>query len=73
MAVFNTAVFSGVALMQWITGAAASIAGQHGADPFVAAFATVSGLLAMAALGFLVLPWPPVMREKRRDELREKS
>jgi MFS family permease len=73
MAVFNTAVFSGVALMQWITGAAASIAGQHGTDPFVAAFATVSGLLAMAALGFLVLPWPPGMRKKRHDERREKS
>ena len=63
LAVFNTAVFSGVALMQWITGIAASAANQQGTEPFLAAFATVSGLLAIAALGFLLLPWPPATRE----------
>jgi nitrate/nitrite transporter NarK len=65
-AVFNTAVFLGVALMQWFTGLAASIAADHGADPFVTAFATIAALLVAATIAFAALPWPPGMRARRR-------
>jgi hypothetical protein len=51
--------------MQWMTGLVASMASERGADPFLAAFATVSGLLVMVALAFLLLPWPPGMRKTR--------
>jgi predicted MFS family arabinose efflux permease len=61
-AVFNTAVFLGVALMQWLTGLAASIAADHGADPFVTVFATIAALLVAATVAFVALPWPPGMR-----------
>jgi predicted MFS family arabinose efflux permease len=61
-AVFNTAVFLGVALMQWLTGLVASVATSYGADPFVTAFATIAALLVAATLAFVVLPWPPGIR-----------
>ena len=63
-AVFNTAVFLGVALMQWLTGLVASVATSHGADPFVTAFATIATLLVAATVAFVALPWPPGMRRR---------
>jgi MFS family permease len=68
MAVFNTAVFLGVALMQWTTGFAASRAGTYGIDPFAAVFATVAALLLAGTLAYLLLPWPPGMRRPARSE-----
>ena len=58
MAVFTMALFLGVALMQWVTGVAASIAAAQGADPYVAVMLTIAGMLAAGALAFRCLPAP---------------
>jgi MFS family permease len=58
MAVFTMAMFLGVALMQWITGVAASAAQAHGADPFRAVLATIAVLLVGATAAFAWLPGP---------------
>ena len=51
-------VFLGVALMQWLTGVAASSAVGHGGDPMLAAMATTAALLLVSVLAFALLPWP---------------
>jgi len=58
MAVFTMALFLGVALMQWVTGIAASVATAHGADPFVAVLLTIAGLLVAGVVAFRWLPAP---------------
>jgi MFS family permease len=58
MAVFTMAMFLGVALMQWLTGLAASLAHAQGADPFVAVLFTITGMLCAGGLAFLCLPAP---------------
>lgn len=58
MAVFTMALFLGVALMQWLTGLAASLASAHGIDPYVAVMLTISALLAAGVLSFRLLPAP---------------
>lgn len=58
MALFTMAMFLGVAFMQWFTGAVASLASAHGADPFMAVLATIGILLALGAAGFAWLPKP---------------
>ncbi|WP_088959158.1 MFS transporter [Variovorax sp. HW608] len=58
MAVFTMAMFLGVALMQWVTGVAASVAQVHGADPFRAVLATIALLLVGATIAFAWLPAP---------------
>jgi MFS family permease len=68
--VFNTAVFLGVALMQGATGLVASLASNHGGDPFVAVFATISVLLLAAAVAFLLLPWPTGLSKVQNDQHR---
>ncbi|MBV7543230.1 MFS transporter [Acidovorax sp. sic0104] len=59
MAVFTMALFLGVALMQWATGLAASVASARGADPYVAVMLTIAGMLAAGAAAFRLLPAPP--------------
>lgn len=59
LSLFTMALFLGVALMQWLTGAAASAAVAAGLPPFAAAFATVAVMLAIGALLFARLPQPP--------------
>lgn len=59
MALYTMALFMGVALVQWLTGAIASIAQAHGIDPFGPVFGCIAGLLALGALGFRWLPQPP--------------
>ena len=59
MAVFTMALFLGVALMQWVTGLAASQAAARGADPYVAVMLTIAGMLATGVLAFRLLPAPP--------------
>ena len=63
LAVFTMAVFLGVALMQWLTGLAASLAAARGIDPLLTAFLGIAALLAAATGGFALLPWPRPMRE----------
>ena len=59
MAVFTMAMFLGVALMQWVTGVAASLASARGADPYLAVMLTIAGMLATGAIAFRLLPGPP--------------
>ena len=59
MSVFTMALFLGVALMQWLTGAAASSAKAQGADPYGVVMFTIAGLLAVGAAAFRWLPRPP--------------
>ncbi len=58
MAVFTMAMFLGVALMQWGTGVAASVASAHGADPLTAVLATIATLLVLGIAAFAWLPAP---------------
>ncbi|MDA7418512.1 MFS transporter [Xenophilus arseniciresistens] len=61
MALFTMAMFLGVALMQWLTGAIATYAQHLGVDPFMAVFLSIGALLAAGAAGFVWLPKPPVV------------
>ncbi len=63
MAVFTMAMFLGIALMQWVTGLAASVAQAHQADPFAAVLFTVAMLLSAGALAFAWLPAPHARAE----------
>ncbi|MBP7566136.1 MAG: MFS transporter [Burkholderiaceae bacterium] len=56
LAVFTMAMFLGIALMQWITGLAASAAHAAGLDPYTAVHLTIALLLAIGAIGFRLLP-----------------
>jgi MFS family permease len=58
MAVFTMAMFLGVALMQWGTGVAASVASAHGGDPLTAVLATIAALLVLGIAAFAWLPAP---------------
>ena len=58
MAVFTMAMFLGVAVMQWVTGLAASVGAAHGVEPFAAVLATIAALLVLATLAFVWLPAP---------------
>lgn len=58
MPVFTMALFLGVALMQWITGVAASTAKAQGAEPYAAVMFTIAGMLALGAAAFRWLPAP---------------
>jgi predicted MFS family arabinose efflux permease len=58
MAAFTMAMFLGIALMQWITGAVASLAHARQADAFTAVLLAIAAMLAAGALGFALLPAP---------------
>lgn len=57
-AIFNTAIFLGVAVMQWLTGLVGSLAMARDADPFLPVFAVIIVLLTAGIAGFMLLPWP---------------
>ena len=59
MALFTMAMFLGVAVMQWLTGAIASAAAAHGLNPFAAVFGTIAALLTLGVAAFAWLPKPP--------------
>lgn len=59
LSVFTMAMFSGVAAVQWLSGAAATVASGAGRDPLSAALLAVGALLALGTLAFWRLPWPP--------------
>ena len=61
LALFTMAMFMGVALMQWGTGAIAQAAQAQGLDPFGPVFGSIALLLAAGALAFRWLPQPPAM------------
>ena len=58
MSVFTMALFLGVALMQWITGVAASTAKAQGAEPYAVVMFTIAGMLTLGAAAFRRLPPP---------------
>ena len=58
MAVFTMAMFLGIALMQSLTGAVASMAQARQTDPFTAVLLAVAALLLAGALAFAWLPGP---------------
>lgn len=66
MAVFTMAMFMGVALMQWATGALASLALAAGIEPYKAVLVAMALMLAGGVVAFARLPAPP-------DELRPGS
>ena len=58
MAVFTMAMFLGVALMQWLTGLAASAAGVLGVETYTAVFAAVAFFLVLGTCFYRFLPGP---------------
>jgi len=58
MAVFTMAMFLGVALMQWLTGLAASAAANLRIEPYAAVLGSIAGFLLLGALAFHLLPRP---------------
>ncbi|WP_338798888.1 MFS transporter [Acidovorax sp. DW039] len=66
MSLFTMAMFLGVALMQWITGMAATTAPGWGWEPYTAVLLTIAGLLAAAAAAFRWLPGPSEPGDQNR-------
>ncbi|MDB5857145.1 MAG: transporter [Ramlibacter sp.] len=58
MAVFTMAMFLGVALMQWLTGLAASAAVALHLETYAAVLGAIAGFLLLGALVFRLLPGP---------------
>ena len=58
MAVFTMAMFLGVAVMQGLTGAVASLAGPLHVERYAAVMAGIGGFLLLGALLFKLLPAP---------------
>jgi predicted MFS family arabinose efflux permease len=65
MAMLTMAMFLGVAVMQWLTGAIASLAISHDIEPYVAVLASIAALLVIGALGFALLPKPTKLEKLR--------
>ena len=59
LSLFTMAMFLGIALMQWLTGVAASLTKAVGGEPFSAALLTMAAMLALGALAFWKLPRAP--------------
>lgn len=59
MALFTMAMFMGVALMQWLTGLAASAANAFELDVYASVFGTITFFLLLGAAAFRLLPQPP--------------
>lgn len=58
MAVFTMALFLGAALMQWVSGLAASLAKANGGNPYAMVMLTIAGMLVAGALALKFLPQP---------------
>ena len=58
MAVYTMAMFLGIGVMQWATGAIASLATGQGVDPYAAVLLAITALLGLGALAFVLLPAP---------------
>ncbi len=56
LSLFTMAMFLGVALMQWLTGVVATWASAHAWDMYRVVLCTIAAWLALASLGFRVLP-----------------
>ena len=58
MAVYTMAMFLGIGVMQWATGAIASLATHRGVNGFSAVLFAIALLLGAGALAFVLLPAP---------------
>jgi len=58
MAVFTMAMFLGVALMQWLTGLAATVAAALRIETYAAVLGAIAGFLVLGAAAFRWLPGP---------------
>ena len=67
MAVFTMAMFLGVALMQWLTGVAASLATVLGIETYTAVFGAIAGFLALGIALFRFLPGPGARAAARSE------
>ena len=56
IALANSVMFLGIALMQWLTGVVSTWAGSHDVEAFKAVLLTMSAMLAAGAIAFTVLP-----------------
>ena len=56
LSLFTMAMFLGIALMQWLTGLAASLAKAAGYEPFTAALLSMALMVAGGAIAFWKLP-----------------
>ena len=61
MALYTMAVFLGIGVMQWATGAVASLARLNGTDPYAAVLYSTSAALLLGAAAFWFLPRPPTL------------
>jgi predicted MFS family arabinose efflux permease len=59
MAVFTMAMFLGVAVMQWFTGAVAGLATALGVETYAAVLGAIGLSLMLGTLAFRMLPAPP--------------
>ena len=59
MAVFTMAMFLGVALMQWLTGLAASAAAALQVETYSAVFGAIAFFLLLGTALYRFLPGPP--------------
>ena len=60
LSLFTMAMFMGIALMQWLTGLAATLAKAAGAEPFSAVLTLMALMLAVGGLAFWKLPRAPL-------------
>lgn len=58
LSMFTMAMFVGVAVIQWLSGVAATLAAGYGVDPLRAALLAIGAWLALGTLAFWRLPWP---------------
>lgn len=59
MALYTMAMFLGIGVMQWATGAVASLARARHADPYTAVLAVIAAVLLLGAAAFTFMPRPP--------------
>jgi predicted MFS family arabinose efflux permease len=67
MAVFTMAMFLGVALMQWLTGLAASAASALDLETYTAVFGAIAFFLVLGTLLYRVLPGPRMAGKAARE------
>lgn len=60
IALLNTAMFFGVAMVQWLAGGVAGMAVARGSDPIGPIFFMLAALLTVATTAYWLLPWPRV-------------
>ncbi len=66
LSLYTMAMFLGVAAMQWCTGVVAAWAAAQGWEPYRAVMLAIGGWLALATLGFRLLPASPLLASPRR-------